>query len=183
MRRQILVLGASLAGKSTFARILVERYHLLCVPVDPVIEAFESVFPEHGITHAATDHKSHIKVCGAFSPFLFKMIDGLMEEYDHVVEGFRMDPDRLSKRYGKTHQIFAFGYPGISVEEKFNIVRKHDKDNWTNPESDASLKKTLHFLINESRWLERRCRILKIPYFDTGVDFWKGIEKALSLVI
>jgi hypothetical protein len=107
-----------------------------------------------------------------------------MTEADFVIEGFRMPLQSLFQRFhGEDIQWFAFGFPRTTVETKFKSIRKFDgENNWTGEESDASLKKTIAFLIRESRFLEKQCGKLGIPFFDTGKDYWKGIEEAMGRV-
>jgi hypothetical protein len=179
--RQFIVCGASTGGKLTFAHELVKRYHVEHIQIDPIIEAFETVFPEHGITHNANTHEKHLDVCQKFKPFLFKMIDGL-DVFNFVIEGFRMPLADLHAKYGSTHGFFVFGYPTISAREKVVLCRRYDKNNWTNDiQDDQELEGIFEFLVAESRHLQTECIRLNIPFFDTGEDYQGQIDNALAL--
>ena len=179
--KQFIVCGASTGGKSTFSHELLKRYHVQHLQIDPILEAFEDVFPQLGITHDANTHEKHLEVCQRFKPFLFRMIDG-MDVDNFVIEGFRMPLADLQAKYGSTHKIFVFGYPSVTPQEKVALCRTHDVDNWTNLMSDAELAKMFDFLIAESCHLLSECEDLGIPFFDTGKDYHGQINKALDMV-
>lgn len=178
--KQFIVCGASTGGKSTFSHELVKRYHVQHIQIDPIIEAFEDVFPHLGITHKANSHKEHKDVCQKFKPFLFRMIDGLDAD-NFVIEGFRMPLSDLHKKYGSTHKIFVFGFPNQTPAEKIRICREYDIDNWTNFLSDEELWKIFAFLISESQYLQKECIRLGVPFFDTGNNYHEQIHKALGM--
>jgi adenylate kinase family enzyme len=71
---QFIVAGASTAGKSTFSHELVKKFQVMHIPIDPVIEGFEDVFPELGITHNALTHDDHVVVCQKFLPFISRVV-------------------------------------------------------------------------------------------------------------
>lgn len=179
--KQFLVCGASTGGKSTFATELVKKYHIQHVQIDPIIEGFEDVFPQLGITHNALTHKKHLEVCEKFCPFLCRMIDGL-DSFDFVIEGFRMPLKELHDRYGHTHSIITFGYPHTTPAQKLQECREFDTENWTNDCTDDELLKIFEFLIQESIFQQQECLKLNIPFFDTGNDYWAKINEALALV-
>ena len=159
-----------------------KRFHLQHIQIDPILEAFEDVFPELGITHNAFTSQSHNEVCRRFKPFLFRMIDGM--EYDNfVIEGFRMPLEDIIETYAKTHQIFVFGYPQSTPAQKVAQCRKHDTVNWTNDLDDKALEGIMAFLIEQSGRLKAVCDSRGIPFYDTGTEYWTVIQKALATVV
>ncbi|MDO8601513.1 MAG: hypothetical protein Q7R62_00060 [bacterium] len=181
--RQILVTGVPTAGKTAFCHELVKKFFVQHIQTDPIVTAFQDVFPQLGITHKAgsQDLTGHLAVCEKFRPFLFRWIDDLQKN-DFVIEGFRMPAEEIIKRYGPTHQIFVFGYPNASPEECVARCREFDKNNWTNGVSDEDLKNEFVYLIEESRRLEELCKEYKVPFINTGEDYSGAIQKALSMV-
>lgn len=180
--KQFIVCGASTGGKSTFSHELIKRHHVEHIQIDPIIEAFQDVFPQLGITHDANSHEKHIEVCQRFKPFLFRMIGGL-DVFNFVIEGFRIPLSDLYARYGKTHTILVFGYPNVTAKQKTEICRRYDVDNWTNDvHDDQELENIFKFLIEESRFLQEECDHLGIPFFDTGKDYHGMINRALDYV-
>lgn len=178
-QHQFLITGASTGGKSTFSHELIKKYYVQHICIDPIVDAFQSVFPELGITHEAPDLKSHLEVCQKFKPFVFKMLDELDVD-DFVLEGFRLPLEDIYAKYSQL-QYFVFGFPNATVEERLATCRKHDVDSWTNLMSDDELRRSMAFLIEESKRLLYRCENLNIPYFDTGKEFEAQIEKALEI--
>lgn len=176
---QFLVTGASTAGKSTFAHELVKKYCVQHVCIDPIVDAFQSVFPELGITHDAPDLESHRKVLHKFKPFVFKMLDELDVE-NFVLEGFRLPLEDIYVQYPQL-QYFVFGFPNSTPDERLEKCREYDAYNWTNGMSDEELRSSMIFLIEESKRLEEISHRLNIPFFDTSKDYWSAIESALSL--
>lgn len=176
--RQFIVAGVPTAGKSTFSHELVKKYFVQHICIDPIIEGFEDVFPELGITHKAPTLEEHIQVCQKFKPFVFRMIDGLDVE-DFVIEGFRLSLEDLYAKYPHL-QYFVFGYPTATSQERLVQCRKYDINNWTNELNDEQLLKEFNFLIEESKRLEKLCKKLNIPFFDTSKDYWGNIKAALG---
>jgi tRNA uridine 5-carbamoylmethylation protein Kti12 len=179
--REIIVAGAPTGGKSTFSHELVKKFYVQHVQIDPIIEGFEDVFPELGITHKALTLEAHREVCEKFRPFLLRVIDGLQDS-DFVIEGFRMPVEALVDRYAATHQIFVFGFPSTTPEDRLELCRQFDVTNWTNDLTDEALKKTFTFLIEESRRLESLCKDRGIVFVDTSSEYWPAINAAVDCV-
>ena len=179
-KHQFIVTGAATAGKSTFSHELIKKYYLQHICIDPIIEGFEDVFPQLGITHNANTHEAHVEVCQKFKPFISRMIDGLDVD-DFVIEGFRLPLADLHDKYPHL-QYFAFGFPSDTPESRLARVRKYDTDNWTNSMEDDELKEVFKFLVDESQHLEILCKERSIPFFDTTEDYHGSLQKALTLV-
>jgi hypothetical protein len=175
---QFIVTGIPTAGKSTFSHELVKKYLVQHICIDPIIEAFQDVFPQLGITHKAPNLEEHIDVCQKFKPFIFCMIDALKDD-DFVIEGFRLPLEDLHDKYPHL-QYFAFGYPNSTPQERLAKCREFDIINWTNEMGDEELLKEFEFLIEESRRLEALCKKINVPFFDTGKEYWGNIHIALS---
>lgn len=176
---QFIVTGAATAGKSTFSHELIKKYFVQHICIDPILDAFQTVFPELGITHEANDHEKHVASCAAFKPFVSKMIEELDMD-DFVIEGFRLPLADLHDKYPHL-QYFAFGFPTDTPESRLARVRKYDQGNWTNAMEDDELKEVFKFLIDESQRLEILCKERNIPFFDTTHDYEGSLQKALTL--
>lgn len=175
---QFIVAGASTAGKSTFSHELIKKYFVQHFCIDPIIEGFEDVFPQLGITHNALTHKEHLQVCQKFKPFVFRMIDG-MDVDNFVIEGFRLPLEDLYSKYPHL-QYFIFGFPNATPQERLARCREFDVTNWTNEMTDEELLKSFEFLIEESKYLHATCAKLGIPFFDTSKEYWSIIRSALD---
>ena len=182
--KQFIVCGASTGGKSTFSTELVKEFAVQHICIDPIINAFEDVFPQLGITHKAPTHAAHIAVCEKFRPFAERMIDS-MDVDNFVFEGFRLPIADLYKKYKDTSiQFFVFGYPSATPQDKLAQIREHDngQGNWVDEMANDELIETLTFLIAESKEEEKVRRDLAIPFFDTSKEYWEKIHEALNLV-
>jgi hypothetical protein len=177
-RHQFIVAGVSTAGKSTFSHELVKKYLVQNISIDPIIEAFEDVYPKLGITHRAGTHEKHTKVMKNFEPFISRMLKGL-KACDFVVEGFRLPIQNLHKKFPEL-QYFVFGFPSSTPQERLKICRKYDSDNWTNEMTNKELLSYFEFLIEESKILQKQCAKLNISFFDTSHVYWPTIKQALK---
>lgn len=175
---QFIVAGASTAGKSAFSHELVKKFHVMNIPIDPIIEGFEDVFPQLGITHNAPTHHDHVAVCQKFLPFVSRVIRGLDVD-NFVIEGFRLPIESLHKEFPEL-QFFVFGYPNATPEDRLAKCRRYDTTNWTNEMTDEELLKTFAFLIEESKREHELCQRLGIPFFDTTEDYEGTIVTALK---
>lgn len=176
---QFIITGAPTAGKSTFSHELIKKYFVQHICIDPILDAFQAVFPQLGITHDANTHETHVASCDAFKPFVSKMIEELDQD-DFVIEGFRLPLADLHDKYPHL-QYLAFGYPSDTPESRLARVRKFDVGNWTNSMEDDELLEVFKFLIDESQRLEVLCTERNIPFFDTTSDYHGSIQKALLL--
>ena len=55
--KNIIILGAARAGKSTLAQMLHKDYNYSIVSIDAFVSALQDAFPELGITHSNTENK------------------------------------------------------------------------------------------------------------------------------
>ena len=79
--------------------------------------------------------------------------------------------------------IYYIGYPNITKEDKFNILRKYDKEtDWTRKRTDEELLNTIDKLITLSKEIELQCKEYNIPFIDTSKDLIKDIDNYLSKI-
>ena len=178
-KHQFIVTGPSTAGKSTFSHELVKKFYVQHIQVDPIIDAFQAVYPQLGITHQALDLSAHLEVCQKFKPFAFKMLYELDVD-DFVLEGFRLPLEDIHDKYPHL-QYFVFGFPDTTPEERVATCRKYDVQNWTNYMSDEELFGVMKFLIEESKRLQEICAKRGIPYFNTVPDYRATLDEALAM--
>lgn len=182
-RIQYIVTGVSTAGKSRFASGLVQRWavehaSVEHIGVDSIIEAFEDVMPELGITHRAEGLEEHLEVCRRFGPFAARMAQGLRTT-NFVLEGFRLPLEYMVEQCPWA-RFAVFGFPRATAEERLALCRLHDTDNWTNDMSDEDLLPWLRFFVEESLRLEDICGSLGVPFYDTGSDDDGALARAWS---
>lgn len=173
-----MVTGPPTAGKSTFADELVCRHAIQHICIDPIIEAFEDVYPELGITHRAGTLEAHTEVCARFEPFVSRMLEGLRDD-EFVLEGYRLPLESLVARFPELRFV-VFGYPTSTPDARVLACRQHDQLNWTNEMTDGELRGWFEFFVAESVRLEGLCARLGVPFYDTGLDYWPVLRRALA---
>lgn len=174
---QYIVMGAPTSGKSRFASGLVQMHGVEHVGVDALIEAFEDVCPELGITHRAFGTSAHEEVCGRFGPFAARVAEGLRTT-SFVLEGFRLPIEFMAASCPWTKAI-VFGFPHATPAEKVQACRLYDTDNWTNEMTDGELGRWFGFFIEQSVRDAKACSRLGIPFYDTSTDYEGTLGRAL----
>ncbi len=176
---QFIVAGASTAGKTTFSHELIKKYTVQHIGIDSIVDAFQKVFPQLGITHDAPTLPEHLDVLREFKPFVFEMINQLDED-DFVIEGFRLPIEEIHDAYPHL-QYFVFGYPTATPEQKIAEARQYHGYHWTSDLDDEELMNSFKFSIEESKRLQEICTKRNIPFFDTTEDYKAKIQEALKL--
>ncbi len=179
--KKIIILGPSTSGKSTFARIVSKKYGVTYFPLDIVVEAFQ-IFPETQIRHALS-LKEHRIVQKRFRKPLKRIIEALeIKEQGYVVEGLHIDLEYVAKKYHKDHKIVVFGFPNATPEERIKNCIAHDPTRWPDCFSYKQMISIFKEGIQESKSLEKKCKRLKIPFFDTGRNYKEKLKSALEIL-
>ena len=75
--------------------------------------------------------------------------------------------------------IYYFGYPNITPQDKFNTLRSFDgEESWTRKRTDEELLDTITKLVNLSKQIEQECKELNITFIDTSNDLINDINNA-----
>ena len=64
--KNIIILGAARAGKSTLAQMIHRKYNYSIISIDSFVRALRDSFPSLGITHSNTENKFKL-----LPPFVF----------------------------------------------------------------------------------------------------------------
>lgn len=64
--KNIIILGAARAGKSTLAQMIHRKYNYSIISIDSFVSALRDSFPSLGITHSNTENKFKL-----LPPFVF----------------------------------------------------------------------------------------------------------------
>ena len=141
--KNIIVGGTVRGGKTTLANLVRDRFGYSKVESDTIVNAFDKVYPEFGITHR--DAKlARVK----YEPFLFEILNGFYRDLKYagnvtVFPGSQFLPENIYKYEKKDKCIVIFlGVDGISSEELFKVIREKDTENdWTYKKSDEWMLK------------------------------------------
>jgi chloramphenicol 3-O-phosphotransferase len=169
--RKVVICGVPRAGKSTLGRQLAHKLMCPYMPCDPLVTAFQETYPAAGIYHTNDQYDQEPHVSRAFTQFLITYIThGLDREMaSYVVEGFHIDISLLYQHLGKTHTIIVVGYPNITAEEKYDVIRRIDgKNAWTSGVCDKELRRDVSRFVSLSQQYYARAHRHGIPFVDTS---------------
>jgi adenylate kinase family enzyme len=94
--KNIIIGGTVRSGKTTLANLLRDKYNFSKVESDTIVNAFDKVFPEFGITHKNPDLTKE-----KYQPFLFEILNGFCKDLKFannitVFPGSQFSPQNLS---------------------------------------------------------------------------------------
>jgi len=135
----IILIGPPKSGKTVFARRLASKCKLAHLSLDALIDAFENIFPEHGITH---DGPSTAQICANAKPFVEHWLERQLHyRIPFLLEGFHLDLESLHQRFSeRAVRIVCIGYPSMLGVDKVTLTRKFSvKPDWTDRISDDKM--------------------------------------------
>ena len=181
--KNIVILGAARAGKSTLAQMLHEKYNYSIVSIDSFVSALKEGFPELGITHSNTENKFEL-----LPKFVFSYMNKVTSEYPDerfVLEGWHVYPKDMAKLFGKdVFEVICLGYTEISCEEFMQRAREYEKYNsYTRQMNDEKLEKLILDHIKYSKILKRQCEENDIRFFDTSFNRNEVLNEAMEYLI
>ena len=170
--KNIIIGGTVRAGKTTLANLLREKFGYSKVESDTIVNAFDKVYPELGITH-----KNPELAREKYQPFLFEVLNGFCKDIKYcgnitVFPGSQFLPENIAKyeNFDKFIVIFL-GINAKSSEELLKTIRENDTENdWTYKKSDEWMLKFCGNLIKESNLLKEDCEKFGFYYFNTFDD-------------
>ena len=169
-----IICGVPLAGKSTLSNHLHTNWKYNHIPLDSLVTAFENIYPNLQITHQIwLSMNTYDIVCSRLTNFVREMIIECEEQNifgSYILEWCHVSLEDIHM-YKETHDVYVIWYPHISVQEKFDIVRTYDADNWTNSCSNKELKEIIAFWIEVSKKHYTQAKELWYIYIDSGTSF------------
>ena len=165
--KNILIIGVARSGKSRFSKKFKNYNH---IPMDYFTSSLKHNFKDIGITsNIVIDRDSSKKLSLLLSRVMNIMND---TEEKFIIDSAHLYPEDIYP-YIDTNKwdIYCLGYPTISVEDKFNEIRKYDTDkDWTYKRNDEELKDIISKLINISKEMKKTCEKLNIKFIDTNKE-------------
>lgn len=176
--KNLLILGSARSGKSTLARMVHQKSGHNIVAIDALVTAFQTTFPEIGIKHHSICNK-------LISPFVASYVHSLSEAHPNckfVVEGWHMHPDSAVKLINRDlFDIVVLGYPQLTPEEAFKIVRQTEKQtDYTANMSDEHLADLLFRHIEHSKQFQNDCSKLGLNFVDTSYNRQEVLNNLLK---
>lgn len=181
--KNIIILGAARAGKTTLAQMLHNRYNYSIISIDSFVSALRDSFPELGITHSNTENKFKLLPSFVFS-YMKKIINEYPDE-NFVMEGWHVLPNEISKLfYNSNIKIICLGYTEISCNEALLMIRKNEKENsYTKRMTDGKVKELVLNHIEYSKLLKEQCEKNEIKFFDTSFNREEILEEVIKYLI
>ena len=131
--KNIVIGGTVRAGKTTLANLIREKMGYSKVESDTIVNAFDKVFPQFGITHKNAELARE-----KYEPFLFEILNGFCKDLKYsrnitVFPGSQFLPENLS-RYNKLDKyiVIFLGIDATTPESLLSKIREYDTENdWT----------------------------------------------------
>lgn len=184
-KKHIMIAGVPRAGKTTLCSYLANSGKYQHLAMDAIVIGLEVAFPETGVIH--TDCWDFISTSKKWIKFIKEM--GSNTNYDKLpyrlaLDMYHITPqdynDNIDK---KCSDIYFLGYPNISLEEKFEQIRKFDTMyDWTSKRDDAIVKKHIQEYIEISKWLQEECKKYELPFIDVSIDREKILKQLANKI-
>ena len=180
--KSIIITGYPKSGKTTIAKKLSKKYGISHLSLDAIIDAFEKIYPQLKITHNAKSTKILIE---KLVPFVTHLLTRYYYyQIPFVLEGYHLDPVYLKQKFRKYKPlILAVGYSDIDSDRKLEITRRNSiTPDWTKKIDDNVMKDWFAKAIIRCGEQKQLCEKNKIPYFNLGRDFKRGVRDVNKIV-
>lgn len=183
MTKHIFIAGTAKSGKSTFAEKICANYKYNHIPLDYFASSLKHNFPDTKITSNVVIQEES----SANLALLLSRVMNIMNDKDEpfIIDSAHILPRDIIKYIDRDKwDIYYFGYPNITAQDKFNILRTFDgEESWTRKRTDEELLNTLEKLVTLSKEIEKECLEYKITFIDTSKDLINDIEVAYNKYI
>lgn len=180
MTKHIFIAGVAKSGKSTLAEKICANKTYNHIPLDYFASSLKHNFPESKIT-------SNVVIQEESSANLALLISRVMNIMNDKEELFIIDsahilPKDIIKYIDRDKwDIYYVGYPNITPQDKYNLLRKYDSSSdWTRKRTDEELLETVTKLVSLSKQIEQECIENNIVFIDTSNDLINDIENAYN---
>lgn len=180
--KHIFIGGVAKSGKSTLAEKLCQNKNYNHIPLDYFASSLKHNFPETKITSNVIINEESSKNLSLLLSRVINIMNDKEEPF--IIDSAHILPKHIIEYIDLNKwDIYYIGYPNITKEDKFNILRKYDKEtDWTRKRTDEELLNTIDKLITLSKEIERQCKEYNIPFIDTSKDLIKDIDNYLSKI-
>lgn len=175
-----LIGGMPRVGKSTLAKMILERNKISWIPLDIIRGALHSMSPNLGIKEGKDWWIGHHE---KFFPFVKKLIHRINESnISYTLEGDSFLPEHagfLTKKYG-----IKACFLGVSKLELDTLANfKGVTDYWLKDLPKEKLVNLSHWIIEKSKEYNMECEKYGIKYFDVSSDYSKTLEEAYEYLM
>lgn len=180
--KHIFIGGVAKSGKSTLAEKLCQNKNYNHIPLDYFASSLKHNFPETKITSNVIINEESSKNLSLLLSRVINIMNDKEEPF--IIDSAHILPKHIMEYMDLNKwDIYFVGYPNITKEDKFNILRKYDKEtDWTRKRTDEELLNTIDKLITLSKQIEQECLELNIPFIDTSKDLIKDIDNYITKI-
>lgn len=180
--KNIFIGGVSRSGKSTVSLFLSDKLNYNHIPLDYFTASLKRNFPQCDIKSSVVINDTSEKLAKLLST-VTNIINDTDEKF--IIDSAHIMPRDIIKILDlEKWDIYFFGYPNISKEEKFSLVKKYDKNtDWTNRKSDEELLDIFEKLIEISKKIKKECQEYNIKFIDTSKGFIDVLEKEKNIIL
>lgn len=180
--KHIFIGGVAKSGKSTLAEKLCNSKEYNHIPLDYFTSSLKHNFPEIKITSNVVINEESSKNLSLLLSRVISIMNDKEEPF--IIDSAHILPKHIIEYIDLNKwDIYFIGYPNITKEDKFNLLRKYDKEtDWTRKRTDEELLDTLDKLINISKEIELQCKKYNIPFIDTSNDLIKDINNYITKI-
>jgi hypothetical protein len=178
-----LIGGAPRVGKTTLARMLLERKGVPFIPADVLANALSKTYPELEVGFGSFGRWDQIPE--KFYPFFRKVVRGLRHHHaDFTVEGDSFFPQQA-------HQLLQESKEEIKIKACFlgasattlENIRKYALSDWVGELPEEQQQALPHWIVEKSQMFKTESEKYGIPYFDVATEREKTLEAAYSYLI
>jgi hypothetical protein len=172
-----LIGGMPRVGKSTLAKMILERDGISWMPLDTIREMLNKTVPERSIMAGSDWWPSHHK---KFFPFLRELVR--VSETSFTYEGDSFLPHHAAQLASESGVRTCF--LGVSHLDVTTMKDHPGLNDWVQDLSEEELTKLPDWIVSQSLQYEAECKKLGVQYFDvSGSGRETAIEKAYAYLL
>lgn len=180
--KNLVILGASRAGKSTLAREINKiypNYHI--ISGDVIRDTFAVSLPQNNI-----NANGGIGMKEDFSKFLGTLLNKQYHYnngiYNYVLETCDVTVENSIKYFQNEDTVIIFlGYSKLNKKQAFENYRKYDKEtDWSYKQSDEHMLNHAEEWIQKSKIFKADCEKYNVKYIDTSYNREKVLKNLMD---
>lgn len=177
--KHVIIVGASRCGKTTLS-LKLSKLGLVHYKMDSIKRGIDKNFWD--------GYKDDWR---KVSPHMAKLINVMLSDYEtdivnkkeyYLIDTCHLYPSDIAKYDLKNTIIVFIGYGKINVDKKLKMIRKYDKNVWSNLVSDDEMKYGIELGIEYSKEVEYECKKYNIKYFDISYNFKKVLNEIYEYI-
>ncbi len=178
--KHIIIAGASRSGKTTLS-MLMRKKGFVHYKMDSIKRGLDNNFYEGRISEWRDASPKMAHLIGTIINECKTDIIKNLEWY--VIDTCHLYPKDIVKENLKDTIIIFLGFPNLTVDKKLEQIRLHDPmEQWTHMVSDEQLRINIGRDIEFSKEVEKECKELGIPFFDTGKNYQKTMASIYKML-